>query len=145
MVEAVPAFWIFEDSGGYKCRWPDIISGAKVRAAIRAKENWKSIPVEILSSSPYDHFYVATKKAGNANGRTQLIIPNINSDLSTPRTASFTAAKQKCLTCKDSTKIIRLLHIINGRVTQNAELITAILNSRNENNIQDNNPSQVLP
>ncbi|KAG5871029.1 hypothetical protein JTB14_010580 [Gonioctena quinquepunctata] len=66
MVEAVPAFWIFEESGGYKCRWPDTISGAKVRAAIRAKENWKSIPVEILSSSPYDNFYVATKKAGMA-------------------------------------------------------------------------------
>ncbi|KAG5891004.1 hypothetical protein JTB14_022583 [Gonioctena quinquepunctata] len=75
---------------------------------------------------------------------TQLIIPNINSDPSTPRTAPFTAAEQKCLTCKDSIyEIIRLLQIINGRVTQNAELITAILNSINENNIQDNNPKAV--
>lgn len=89
---------------------------------------------------------------------TQLIIPNTNSHPSTPITASFTAAKQKCLSCKgqqisyifrfftlnfslffiDFTEIIRLLHIINGRVTQNAELITAILNTRNEHNIQDN-------
>ncbi|KAG5871028.1 hypothetical protein JTB14_010579 [Gonioctena quinquepunctata] len=60
-----------------------------------------------------------------------------------PQELPLTAAKQKCLTCKDSTEIIRLLHIINGRVTQNAELITAILNSRNENNIQDNNPKAV--
>ncbi|KAG5891511.1 hypothetical protein JTB14_014435 [Gonioctena quinquepunctata] len=34
MVEAVPAFWIFEESGGYKCRWPDTISGAEVTKLI---------------------------------------------------------------------------------------------------------------
>ncbi|KAG5866502.1 hypothetical protein JTB14_023387 [Gonioctena quinquepunctata] len=40
---------------------------------------------------------------------TQLIIPNINSAPSTPRTASFTAAKQKCLTCKgQATKLIHV-------------------------------------
>ncbi|XP_044752988.1 uncharacterized protein LOC123321988 isoform X3 [Coccinella septempunctata] len=213
MVEAVPASWLID---GCKCLWPDTISGAKVRAAIRAKEkpskSWKCLPVEVLSSSVYENFCVASKKAGKAKYTSELdtesefsedvlnkrrrkknsryvssedeISPPLEKTprrsprfklptppghslqaspsssealvkrniimekeftdsnlMSTSRTAS--TAIQKCSSCKDSTEIIKLLHIINGRVMQNSELITSLLNSRTEN-IKDNNPAEAL-
>lgn len=76
MVEVIPSSWIFEESGRLKCLWPQTISAAKVAAAIRAqeepKDNWKSVPVEIMSSVSYDNFQVATKKAKMAEYTSEL-------------------------------------------------------------------------
>lgn len=75
MVEPIPSSWIFKEAGRFKCLWPETISAPKVAAVIQAqeepKENWKSIPVEIMSM-PYDNFQVANKKAKMAEYTSEL-------------------------------------------------------------------------
>lgn len=76
MVEAIPSSWIFEESGRFKCLWPETISSTKVATAIRTqeepKDNWKTVPVEIMSCVPYENFQTATKKARLAEYTSEL-------------------------------------------------------------------------
>ncbi|KAG5874776.1 hypothetical protein JTB14_016266 [Gonioctena quinquepunctata] len=72
---------------------------------------WSKGKISQLASSSQSETLAVIKRNLNLEKEVsiQLIIPNINSDLSTPRTASFTAAKQKCLTCKGMKIISKII------------------------------------